>query len=44
MTDYTGIAAAGAVANGGKQKNSESSVLATARTGSTWRLSGYRAV
>jgi hypothetical protein len=31
MTDYTGIAAAGAVANGGKQKNSESSVLATAR-------------
>jgi hypothetical protein len=32
MTDYTGIAAAGAVANGGKQKDSESSVLATARS------------
>ena len=30
--DYTGIAAAGAVANGGKQKDSESSVLATARS------------
>jgi hypothetical protein len=30
--DYTGIAAAGAVANGGKQKSSESNVLATART------------
>jgi hypothetical protein len=30
--DYTGIAAAGAVANGGKQKSSESSVLATARS------------
>ena len=29
--DYTGIAAAGAVANGGKQKSSESNVLATAR-------------
>jgi hypothetical protein len=32
MTDYTGIAAAGAVANGGKQKDSESNVLATARS------------
>jgi hypothetical protein len=32
MTDYTGIAAAGAVANGGKQKDTESSVLATARS------------
>jgi hypothetical protein len=32
MADYTGIAAAGAVANGGKQKDSESSVLATARS------------
>jgi hypothetical protein len=32
MTDYTGIAAAGAVANGGKQKGSESNVLATARS------------
>jgi hypothetical protein len=30
--DYTGIAAAGAVANGGKQKSSESNVLATARS------------
>ena len=30
--DYTGIAAAGAVANGGKDKDSESSVLATARS------------
>jgi hypothetical protein len=30
--DYTGIAAAGAVANGGKQKGSESNVLATARS------------
>jgi hypothetical protein len=30
--DYTGIAAAGAVANGGGQKDSESSVLATARS------------
>jgi len=32
MADYTGIAAAGAVANGGKQKDTESSVLATARS------------
>ncbi len=32
MTDYTGIAAAGAVANGGKDKDSSSSVLATARS------------
>jgi hypothetical protein len=32
MADYTGIAAAGAVANGGKQKDSESNVLATARS------------
>jgi len=32
MADYTGIAAAGAVANGGKDKNSSSSVLATARS------------
>ena len=32
MADYTGIAAAGAVANGGKQKGSESNVLATARS------------
>jgi hypothetical protein len=32
MADYTGIAAAGAVANGGKQKSSESNVLATARS------------
>ena len=32
MADYTGIAAAGAVANGGKDKDSESSVLATARS------------
>ena len=30
--DYTGIAAAGAVANGGKDKDSSSSVLATARS------------
>jgi hypothetical protein len=30
--DYTGIAAAGAVANGGKDKGSESNVLATARS------------
>jgi len=30
--DYTGIAAAGAVANGGKQKDTTSSVLATARS------------
>ena len=30
--DYTGIAAAGAVANGGKDKGSSSSVLATARS------------
>ena len=32
MADYTGIAAAGAVANGGKDKDSSSSVLATARS------------
>jgi hypothetical protein len=32
MADYTGIAAAGAVANGGKQKDTTSSVLATARS------------
>jgi len=32
MADYTGIAAAGAVANGGKEKGSESNVLATARS------------
>jgi hypothetical protein len=32
MADYTGIAAAGAVANGGKDKDSTSSVLATARS------------
>jgi hypothetical protein len=32
MADYTGIAAAGAVANGGKDKDSSSSILATARS------------
>jgi hypothetical protein len=32
MADYTGIAAAGAVANGGGQKDSTSNVLATARS------------
>jgi hypothetical protein len=32
MADFTGIAAAGAVANGGKQKDTTSSVLATARS------------
>jgi len=32
MADYTGIAAAGAVANGGGQKDTTSSVLATARS------------
>ena len=32
MADYTGIAAAGAVANGGGQKDTESSILATARS------------
>jgi hypothetical protein len=32
MADYTGIAAAGAVANGGKDKSSSSSILATARS------------
>ena len=32
MADYTGIAAAGAVANGGKQKDTTSGVLATARS------------
>ena len=32
MVDYTGIAAAGAVANGGKDKSSSSSILATARS------------
>jgi len=32
MADYTGIAAAGAVANGGGQKDSTSNILATARS------------
>ena len=32
MADYTGIAAAGAVANGGGQKDTESNILATARS------------
>jgi hypothetical protein len=32
MADYTGIAAAGAVASGGKQKDTTSNVLATARS------------
>ena len=32
MADYTGIAAAGAVSTGGGQKDSESSILATARS------------
>ena len=32
MADYTGIAAAGAVSNGGGQKDTESNILATARS------------
>jgi hypothetical protein len=32
MTDYTGIAAAGAVSNGGGQKDTTSNILATARS------------
>jgi hypothetical protein len=41
MADYTGIAAAGAVANGGKPKNSDSEILATARSRLDMSMSCY---